>query len=52
MRFFARHRYCFMGTGFAVGVLAVATVVYAAIITLTLEDMHRAALRWRGRART
>lgn len=40
MRFFARHRYWLMATGFAVGVLAVATVVYATIITLTLEDMH------------
>lgn len=40
MRFIARHRYWFMGAGFAAGALAVATVVYAAIITLTMEDLH------------
>jgi hypothetical protein len=36
----ARHRYWLFAAGGCAGALVLATVVYAAIITLTLEDMH------------
>lgn len=40
MRFIAQHRFWFMAAGFAAGALFVASAVYAAIITLTMEDLR------------